>query len=393
MFFIMRIAVSIAALWWYAPVFGTPLIALREANNCGACHKPGRAQKPVLFRRCTLDCQGCHIDPAGGGPRSQWGYYYTHSTASSLKFFDPIDPLQDTSRIDLHYDGRVIQRKTSSSTRTFPMNSEFSVRVRPLVEYLHFTYQNSLLGRLDDELFRIVKEGDRRFREKYSVMVDQLPLGMYVRGYRGSPMYGLRRSNHSLWIRERIGLDQFATTDAYELGGTPNVPFFRVSKMLGDPYVADEFKQKGNTFHGGLRGVTLGWHLNASSWDSKSNYADIKMKAYGAGANIFSVLLYGERNIRNVSLNSDVTLNATPSFIHPSSTIDEYTIAYAGLPGFMTGMVYERYADARATNYRRSLFIDLHPIPFLQFELWRRFEYGDRNVSDTIAVAHLYADF
>ena len=40
-------------------------------------------------------------------------------------------------------------------------------------------------------------------------------------------MYGIKRVNHTLWIRQRVGLDQFATTRAAEIGLTPTVPFFR----------------------------------------------------------------------------------------------------------------------------------------------------------------------
>lgn len=371
----------------------TPLLALKEANNCDGCHKGGRGQKPYFERRCTLDCQGCHVDPAGGGARNQWGYYYTHADATSFKFFSPQDPLQDTSRFDLHYDGRIIQRDTAQSSRTFPMSSVFTLRVRPFVKYLHLTYENTLLGRVDDEIFRIMREGDRRFREKYSVMVDNLPLAAYVRAYRGTPMYGLRRPNHTLWIRERVGLDQFATTEAVEMGATPNVPFFRVSQMTGDPYVESALRQKGTTYHAGLRGVSYGWHVNTSGWNTKSQTTDIKMNAYGAGANIYNVILYGEQNKRTVAINEELAQNFAPTRIHPSSNISEYTVAYSGIPGVMFGAIEETYTDTNTSSKRRNYFLDLHPIPFLQVEFWRRFETGARRIADNLAILHLYADF
>src|SRR5690606_14529968 len=172
----------------------TPLIALREANNFGGCHKPGRAQRPYFFRRCTLDCQGCHIPPSGAGPRNQWGYYYTHANggAASVSFIQPQDPLEDESRWDAHFDGRTIRRDTHAKSRVFPMSAEASLRLRPFVNYLHLEYQALFLGRVDDKMFRMVRQGDRQYREKYSIMVDQIPLNTYVRAYRGTPMYGLR---------------------------------------------------------------------------------------------------------------------------------------------------------------------------------------------------------
>ena len=195
-------------LWPSSGSWSTPLIALKEAENCGGCHKPGRSQRPFFARRCTLDCQGCHVDPSGGGPRNQWGTYYALDQASLLKMV-AIDPLDDQSRFDLHYDGRVATMTQGDHQESFVMSSEVSLRLRPFVDYLHFTYQNLLLGRPGDKLMRVNNEGDRRFRERYSVMIDALPLNTYVKAYRGTPVYGLRRPNHSLWSRERIGLDQF----------------------------------------------------------------------------------------------------------------------------------------------------------------------------------------
>lgn len=376
----------------HAPLaLATPLLALREAQNCGGCHKPGRSQRPFFERRCSLDCQGCHVDPTGGGPRNQWGYYYSQDQLSLVNYLEPIDPLQDQSRFDIHVDGRIMQWDQADGERTtFPMALEPGIRLRPFVNYLHLTYQALLLGRIEDNLFRVVNEGDRRFREKYAIMVDALPMNTYIRYYRGTPMYGIKRPNHSLWIRQRIGLDQFATTDALEIGGTPNVPFFRVSQMQGDPYVAAAFRQKGNSFHGGVRGVSFGWHLNGSLWNTASDYHSIKMKAFGAGANIFKTLIYAEKNWRRVSAK---TSEIEVLYVHPGSTITEYTLAFAQLKGLTAGLVWEDLKEDTRHNKRRNIFVDVHPIPGIQFEIWHRSETGSRSINDVLGILHVYGDW
>jgi len=372
-------------------VYGTPLLALREAENCGGCHNPGRSQKPFLDRRCSLDCQGCHIDPGGGGARNQWGAYYALDQSSMLHELKPIDPLKDESLFDIHYDGRFMQwQQSSGSSQSFPMGQEFTLRVRPMVRYLHLSYIALFLGRIEDDTFRVVNEGDRRYREKFSVMVDNLPLAFYARYARGTPMYGIKRPNHSLWIRQRLGLDQFATTDSLEVGLTPNVPFFRYSIMEGDPYEEKPYRQKGTSFHGGVRGVSFAWHLNGSGWDTKSDFHEIKMKAAGIGANIFKVILYAEKNWRKVQA---LTEDSVPLFVHPSSTISEYTIAFSQLRGATAGFVKEDYRDAENHSYRTNIFVDLHPIPGVQLELWHRIEEGARQVTDQLAIMHLYFDW
>ncbi len=47
----------------------------RFAQNCAACHAPGRINRPTSERRCTLSCQGCHVNPNGGGLVSSYGMW------------------------------------------------------------------------------------------------------------------------------------------------------------------------------------------------------------------------------------------------------------------------------------------------------------------------------
>lgn len=52
---------------------GQPWLSNRFAQNCAGCHAPGRQNKELAKRRCTLSCQGCHVNPNGGGIRSAYG--------------------------------------------------------------------------------------------------------------------------------------------------------------------------------------------------------------------------------------------------------------------------------------------------------------------------------
>ncbi len=378
----------------------TPLIALKAASNCAGCHQAGRSQRPVLERRCSLDCQGCHIDPSGGTARNQWGQYYSQAALNLIPFVTPQDPLQDKSYFDLHADTRVIALKNDNENAFYPMAADFVFRVRPFVRYLHLIYEPQFLGRIGDSRPFVVSSDKRRFREKFALMVDSLPLNIYTRLARGTPTYGLRRPNHTIWIRQRIGLDQFAVTDATELGATPNVPFFRYSYMLGDPWVPSYLRQKGSSFHGGMRGVTASWHINTSWWDTQSELNRIKMQALGAGAQWWGFIFYGEKNWRKVT-NLDISSKILPagssgpqtSGVYPSSAISDYEIAYTAIPGSVLGYEYETLDDPFNLSYRNSIFADFHLLPFLQFEIWRRFETGSRHHQDILAILHAYFDF
>ena len=140
--------------------------------------------------------------------------------------------------------------------------------------------------------------------------------------------------------------------------------------------------------------------MNTSGWQTRSEKEQIQMQALGGGLKPGDFVLMAERNWRRVTAIPGADLSAaaasweTPAAMTwPSSEISEYTAAYAGVTGVMPGVVVETLHDPSTDGIRRSIFLDLHPIPWIQLEIWRRYESGTRRLADTLGVAHLYFDF
>ncbi|MDE3270282.1 MAG: hypothetical protein OYH77_08395 [Pseudomonadota bacterium] len=69
----MKIPILLVSFSMALPLLAEPWLGIRFAQNCAACHAPGRINLPAIQRRCTLSCQGCHVSPQGGGLRSFYG--------------------------------------------------------------------------------------------------------------------------------------------------------------------------------------------------------------------------------------------------------------------------------------------------------------------------------
>jgi hypothetical protein len=270
----------------------TPIYAARAARTCDNCHvSPNTWENPALEqRKCTLSCQGCHVDPAGGGMRTVTGRFYGRATlpviatsprptsdwdrnlfgrrdkatsydhniphgpatmAEAHAYLDsvtdafawgaprgdtPMGPFQGRYgglRADpvLRVGGDFrVAMLLSQSSLIFPMQADVNAALHPL-HHLTVLVNVGARGQSSGYSDTFDDSHSPYFRELF-VMANELPYQAFLKAGRFVPSFGLRLDDHTNRIRREFELDGAlpeSRVTGVEVGAAPNYPFLQAS--------------------------------------------------------------------------------------------------------------------------------------------------------------------
>ncbi|SMF07662.1 hypothetical protein [Pseudobacteriovorax antillogorgiicola] len=259
-------AMIVSFIWFMTSyTLAEPWLASRFSQNCAGCHAPGRKNKPPADRRCSLSCQGCHVNPNGGGLRNSYGKW---NADHWLKSFDSklfkqkktVSPyrqqpyakgkskgmMRETGYVaderqydrvdgdnylttvtsqeefeatipneDPYYQERQnkvlagaafrllnLQDLSNNSAQTFIMNADMGVRYKPTGEYVSLVHEARFFGQFTGAPL------DQQLNQWQSrslyLMVDDLPYNTFVMGGFYRPLFGNDHPDHTRLSRRII---------------------------------------------------------------------------------------------------------------------------------------------------------------------------------------------
>jgi hypothetical protein len=273
----------------------TPMYSARAGRACDNCHlSPNDWVDPKLSeRKCTLSCQGCHVDPAGGGMRHVVGRFYGRATLpmiatsprptadwdrnvpnfgrrdrattythnlplgpntfqQSFAYADSVDDpwawgtpaggpttygywqgrygkLRADPMLRIGFDVRLASL-VSGTWLAFPMQVDVSAAFHP-VRHLTAFANVGARGRPSGYSDTFNDDHSPYLREAF-VLLHEAPFQAYAKAGRFVPAFGHRLDDHTSRIRREFELDGSlpeSRVTGVEVGAAPNYPVINVS--------------------------------------------------------------------------------------------------------------------------------------------------------------------
>jgi hypothetical protein len=398
----MRLPLAGAALLVVlaGPAQALPEFSVEAARACNTCHvAPEYWKNPeTALRKCTLNCNACHVNPTGGGPRNAAGDFYGSHHLGLFKWgrvnvgpapgpipepgtparFDGIDP---SKRIEVRGEFRAMGYSSTyefEEDAFFPMQADVHLIARPYDPPGQNVGRLTLVATGGAEGKRTKREGedvtDYLFVKEWWLLYDDLAQQAYVKVGRFLPPFGWRLDDHTAYIRQHLGFDHERQVTGVEVGLNPNYPYVHaaVFSSVHDGHSPIPDDGRGAALSLGYR--DLAWQLGGSFMFETRDDADDVWVGGNWALNLFRpshpwkglalapFVYLGEVDLRRTSPNSDARAVSALAAFHELAWIPRSWVR-----------VMARYEwrdfdlEIREDHRQRlSAGVSLHPVPQLE---------------------------
>ena len=254
----------------------------------------------------------------------------------------------------------------------FPMQADLYLAFKPL-NHLTLYYQDG-----------VEERGQSASRETF-VLIDDLPLGSYLKFGRFIPPYGLRLADHTSYIRERLGFGspRFGQDSGFEIGFDHHHLFTNVALVNGTGSFRDDNREKATSLTSGFKS-SLFW-LGGSFFQNK-NPGNRSTNAGLFGVfHLWRFTLLGEWDRLKRNDPADITGWAS----YGELDIELYRGIVARLKYDGTDPNQDVSQDEL---HRITIGMDIYPYPFTEILLQYRRNLEDPSIQNDqfIAMVHLF---
>ena len=399
-----------------------PEFSAASAASCSSCHvAPDQWENPeTKYRKCTLSCGACHVNPTGGGLRHEGGRFYDKHylrlfgapEGGTAAVFPPPAPrtperfggITPSPRVAVGADLRLLVYEPMADgeeSAVFPMQTDVHVALR----VLNPTQQN--VGRLS-----LVATGgfegsrskefdgftDRGFVKEWWALYDDLPYQMYAKAGRFTPAFGWRLDDHTAFIRQEQGFENERQVTGIEIGATPNYPFLHWSVFRsnhdGTTRIPDD--GWGTAISAGYR--SLSWQLGSSVMiEDRDDASDIWAGAHWAVSFMSPdhpwkslrgapLVLLGELDVRRTDPNGDGRSFTGFTAFHQLAWIPR---------SWMRVLLRYDWQDVDREvlddhRHRVTGGVTFHPAPHVEVAVQHRFNLEPQDIDDDEALVMIH---
>lgn len=253
--------------------------------------------KPEFTMREGAACWQCHVNPSGGGVRTDLGFAHGQGLAleATTAYLDKHYPAfgEFTPTIGEHLqfgldtwtmwhdrdeDPDIDGDEETNSSTFYLMEANFSVHAM-LLPIL------SLVGAYDFALDTTETYG----------MIHNLPLGIYLKLGRFVPPYGLRLDDHTAFTRDPIGFHAISQDTGVEAGIRPG-PFYLMGSLTNGNLGVNGQDRDGDYYAGTAQAGVRFWRINVGGSFFHNTRDDFIRQLYGPylGVGIWKIVYLGE---------------------------------------------------------------------------------------------------